>query len=185
MTLFRTLPKAGEFLLLLVTFSTFITAQTTKVAAQSQPCSGPEQNQLDFWVGSWDLTWPGTNAGEVARGTNTIERVMDGCVIQENFSGGDSMHLRGMSVSTYVPQEKRWKQTWVDNEGGYLDLVGGYSDGKMILSRESKAPTGSAVHMRMVFKNITRGEFDWSWEKSTDEGKSWQVVWPIHYKRKS
>jgi hypothetical protein len=185
MTLFRILLKAGGFLLLLVAFSTFITAQTTKVAAQSQPCSGPEQNQLDFWVGSWDLTWPGAKTGEVARGTNIIERVMDGCVIRENFSGGDSMHLRGMSVSTYVPQEKRWKQTWVDNEGGYLDLVGGSRDGQMILSRESKTPTGSAIHMRMVFKNVTPNEFDWSWEKSMDEGKSWQVVWPIHYKRKS
>jgi hypothetical protein len=26
---------------------------------------------------------------------------MDGCVVQENFSGGDSMHLHGTSVSTF------------------------------------------------------------------------------------
>ena len=36
----------------------------------------------------------------------------------------------------------------------------------------------------MVFKNITHDEFDWSWEGSKDGGKTWTVVWPIHYKRK-
>jgi len=36
----------------------------------------------------------------------------------------------------------------------------------------------------MVFKNITPNEFDWSWGASKDGGKTWQVQWPIHYKRK-
>jgi len=35
-----------------------------------------------------------------------------------------------------------------------------------------------------VFKNITAKEFDWNWEESTDAGKSWQLRWPIHYRRK-
>ena len=38
---------------------------------------------------------------------------------------------------------------------------------------------------RMVWKNISAGEFDWSWEGLRDGGKTWQVNWPIHYKRKS
>jgi hypothetical protein len=37
----------------------------------------------------------------------------------------------------------------------------------------------------MVWKNISAAEFDWSWEASRDGGKTWQVNWPIHYKRKS
>ncbi|HZR57130.1 MAG TPA: DUF1579 family protein [Terriglobales bacterium] len=171
--------------IVLVLFSASLSAQASHNTAQAKPCTDDQQKQFDFWIGEWDLTWPGANAGEVDHGTNTIQRVMDGCVVQESFSGGDSMHLRGMSVSTYVPQSNAWKQTWVDNEGGYLDLVGGYKDGQMILSRESKTPAGTAIHMRMVFKNISKNEFDWSWEKSIDDGKSWQVVWPIHYKRKS
>jgi len=35
-----------------------------------------------------------------------------------------------------------------------------------------------------VFKNITREEFDWSWEGSKGGVKTWAVVRPIHYKRK-
>jgi hypothetical protein len=152
-------------------------------AAQPSPCAAPQQKQLDFWVGEWDLTWPGNNPGEVGHGTNSIKRVMDGCVVEENFSGGDSMHLRGKSVSMYVPQAGKWKQTWVDNEGGYLDFVGEFEDGQMILAREATRPDGTRVLQRMVFKNIRATEFDWSWEASKDGGKTWVVNWPIHYRR--
>ena len=152
--------------------------------AAPQPCSEPEQKQLEFWVGDWDLTWPGQNGGEAGHGTNTIKRIMDGCVVQENFSGEQSMHLRGTSVSLFDTRSGKWKQTWVDNEGGYLDFTGEFKDGQMVLARGFVKPDGSKVEQRMVFKNITPNEFDWSWESSPDGGKTWQVVWPIHYKRK-
>src|SRR5438445_581393 len=77
-----------------------------------------------------------------------------------------------------------WKQTWVDNEGGYLDFIGEFKDGQMVLAREAVRRDGSKVQQRMVFKNIGRNEFDWSWERSLDGGKTWEVLWPIHYKRK-
>lgn len=151
--------------------------------AAPDPCTLPQQKQLEFWVGEWDLTWPGQNAGEKGQGTNSIHRIMDGCVVQENFSAGQS-HLRGASVSTFDTISRHWKQTWVDNEGGYLDFVGDFKDGQMILQREGVRPDGTRTLQRMVFKNITPTEFDWSWESSGDGGKTWQVNWPIHYKRK-
>ena len=159
-------------------------ARQNSTAPQPKPCSEPEQKQLEFWVGDWDLTWPGNNAGEIAHGTNSIQRILDGCIVEENFSGGDAMHLRGRSVSIFDTTAGKWKQTWVDNEGGSLDFVGEFKDGQMILARESIRPDGARRLQRMVFKNITHDEFDWSWEGSKDGGKTWAVVWPIHYKRK-
>ena len=151
----------------------------------AKPCAEREQKQFDFWVGEWELTWPGEKAGETGHGGNSIQRVMGGCIVEERFTGGESMHLRGMSVSTFVPRAGKWKQTWVDNEGGYLDFVGEFKNGQMILSREGVAPDGAKILQRMVWKNISAKELDWSWEFSKDGGKSWQVQWPIHYKRKS
>jgi hypothetical protein len=148
------------------------------------PCAAPEQRQLEFWVGEWDLTWPGQKQGETEHGTNSVRRVLETCVVQENFSGESAMHLRGMSVSIFDTRAGKWKQTWVDNEGAYLDFVGELKDGQMILVRDAVRPDGTRAIQRMVFKNITRNEFDWSWESSTDGGKTWQVQWPIHYKRK-
>jgi hypothetical protein len=160
------------------------TARQNTLVPQPKPCSEPEQKQLDFWVGEWNLTWPGNTAGQTDHGTNSIRRILDGCIVQENFSGADAMHLRGQSVSIFDITAGKWKQTWVDNEGGYLDFVGEFKDGQMILAREAARPDGTRSLQRMVFKNITHDEFDWSWEGSKDGGKSWTVVWPIHYKRR-
>jgi hypothetical protein len=153
--------------------------------ANTVPCTQPEQKQLEFWVGEWDLTWPGQNGTAPGHGTNSIKRVLDGCVVEENFNGGTAMHLRGMSLSLFDARSGKWKQTWVDNEDGYLDFVGEFKDGQMVLQREAMRPDGTKVLQRMVYKNIMTNEFDWSWERSLDGGKTWQVLWPIHYKRKS
>ena len=158
-------------------------AQQSSPAAPPNPCAAAPQKQLDFWVGEWELTWPGPKAGEMDHGTNTIQRIMDGCVVQENFSAL-AQHLRGTSVSTFDTSSGKWKQTWVDNEGGYLDFAGEFRDGQMILQRQATGPKGAKYLQRMVWKNITANEFDWSWESSRDGGKTWQVQWPIHYKRK-
>ncbi|MBZ5707093.1 MAG: DUF1579 domain-containing protein [Acidobacteriia bacterium] len=159
--------------------------QQGNTAPPPNPCAAPEQKQLDFWVGEWDLTWPGAKESDVAHGSNSIKRVLDSCVVEESFSGGDSMPLSGISVSLFDVRAGKWKQTWVDNQGGYLDFVGEFKDGQMTLGREVARPDGTKVMQRMVFKNITPNEFDWSWEASNDGGKTWQVSWPIHYKRKS
>ena len=129
------------------------------------------------------MTWPTQKSGEIGHGTNSIKRILDGCVVQENFSG-QALHLRGTSVSVFDVAAGKWKQTWADNEGGYLDFVGELKEGQLILQREAIGKHGSKILQRMVWKNIAPKELDWSWEASTDGGKTWQVQWPIHYKRK-
>lgn len=163
-------------------FLPLLIAQSTVSVAKA--CDAPQQKQFEFWVGEWELTWPGEKPGEIGHGTNSIKRILDGCVVQENFSGADSMSLRGTSVSTFDIRSGRWKQTWVDNEGGYLDFVGEFRNGQMILQRET-VRDGVKILQRMVWKNISANEMDWSWEDSHDGGKTWRVNWPIHYKRKN
>jgi hypothetical protein len=160
-------------------------AVAVAVAESVNPCTAAQLKQFDFWVGEWELTWPGQTKGEVGHGTNHITRIMDGCVVQENFSGGDSLHLRGTSVTSFDVRSNLWKQTWVDNEGGYLDFTGEFKDGQMILQRQTKDKAGNRILQRMVWKNITPNELEWSWEASRDGGKTWQVNWPIHYRRRS
>jgi Protein of unknown function (DUF1579) len=152
--------------------------------APANPCTVPQQQQLSFWVGEWDLSWPGNQAGETQHGSNSVHRVLDGCVVEENFSGGADSPLRGKSVSLFDTNAGKWKQTWVDNQGSYLDFAGEFKDGQMTLSREVARPEGTKGLQRMVYKNIQPDEFDWSWEGSKDGGKTWQVVWPVHYKRR-
>lgn len=157
-------------------------AQQSAPQAPSNPCAAAQQKQFDFWVGEWDATWPGPNGSPAGRGANSITRVLDGCVVQENFVG--AAPFRGMSLSLFDLKAGTWKQTWVDNQGSYLDFVGEFKDGQMILQRQTTGADGKQLLQRMVWKNIAANEFDWSWEASHDAGKTWQVQWPIHYKRK-
>ena len=145
------------------------------------PCSAPEARQFDFWVGDWDLVWNG------GKGTNRVEAKWDGCVIEENFdgSGPEGNGLLGMSVSTYSPFLGQWRQTWVDNQGSYLDFTGGWEGDRMVLAREAVGRNGTTFHQRMVWYHIAADSFDWNWERSDDDGATWKELWVIHYSRRA
>ena len=76
-------------------------------------------------------------------------------------------------------------QTWVDNQGSYLNFSGEFKDSQMILARKFTDSRGQEIQQRMVWKNIAPQAFDWSWERSEDGGKTWRVVWPLRYQRKA
>ena len=145
--------------------------------AQSAPPPPPEAAQFDFWIGDWDASW-----GEDLHGANRITKRWD-LVVVEEFDGKPGMALEGHSVSVYDANAKQWKQTWVDNQGGYLDFTGGFADGKMTLSR-SLQKDGRTIHQRMVWYDITPDTFKWNWERSLDNGENWDVMWQINYARR-
>ena len=122
------------------------------------PCSDPQASEFDFWIGEWSAEW-----GDGGKGTNVISKTLGGCVVLENFTDLDSEpgSLVGMSVSTYVAGESCWKQTWVDNQGSYLDFKGGKTERGMVLSRETVVK-GKAVQQRMVWYEIADDAFEWN-----------------------
>lgn len=137
----------------------------------------PEARQFDFWLGNWALTW-----GEDQHGVNAITSIMDGRVILENFSALPQSPFVGMSVSVYNAALGKWQQTWVDNNASYLDFVGEYRDGQMILQRTARQ-NGAEFLQRMVWYNIEADALDWNWERSDDGGAIWRTLWHIHYTR--
>ena len=73
---------------------------------------------LDFWIGTWHVSWVGGG-----QGTNTIRRILDDRVIEESFDGRDAeSRLIGRSLSVRDSVDGRWRQTWVDSTGAYLDF---------------------------------------------------------------
>ena len=160
--------------ILLAIFSYASSGQNNAV----KPCSAPECSQFDFWLGDWDLTW-----NDTSRGTNTIKKILDGCVVNENFNS-PSGNYSGMSWSVYNSRKAVWEQTWVDSQGGYIVLTGQYSNGQMILSTQpTMNAQGKKIVSRMIFYNIGADSFDWNWESSGDN-KTWKLNWKIHYQRK-
>lgn len=153
-----------------------LTAQNTP----AKPCTAPECSQFDFWLGHWTCTYSDT-----MHGTNYVTKEMGGCTIHEHFND-PSTSFTGESWSVYNPQRKIWQQTWIDNQGGYIVLTGEFKNGKMLLYTEpQQMPDGTRKQSRMVYYNITPTAFDWDWDATTDEGKTWKNNWRIHYKKRN
>jgi len=160
---------------------TFTSCETSTIDDTTEASAVPgNSRQFDFWLGEWDLTW--TDGGH---GENVITLELDSSVVHEAFNGQPSIQLIGRSVSVFVHRENLWKQTWVDNQGGYLDFTGGLVDDRMLLSRAAVDLEGQPIIQRMVWYNITPDALDWNWERSKDNGTSWENLWQIHYQRKA
>jgi hypothetical protein len=131
---------------------------------------------LDFWIGRWSLSWAGGG-----KGTNTIQRILRDRVIEEMFEGGDSSgELLGRSFSVVDSADGRWRQTWVDSNGSYLDFVGVEVDGAISFQRT--VGDGGQVQ-RMRWLDISHDRLTWLWERSDDLGATWALVWEIGYQR--
>ncbi|MEP7084584.1 MAG: hypothetical protein ABI854_07570 [Betaproteobacteria bacterium] len=170
------------WLIAALTVAQSVVAQT-QPAAVASPCATPAARQFDFWLGNWELTFKNPD-GTPGHGSNRVESQMNGCVTQENFEGAGPSPLIGKSYSVYSPRLKKWQQTWVDSSGSYIDLVGEFADGKMVLNREAILGNGKPGRQRMTYYNIARDQFDWDWETSEDAGATWTLRWRIHYARK-
>ncbi len=141
-------------------------------------------NDLDFWVGDWVCSGksrnaPGKNQWTPTEARNSISRTLGDKVIHEQFKMDG---FRGQSWSVFDPAKKRWRQTWVDDSGAYLLFEGGREGDTVVL--QTPAPKANPkARSRMVFTDIRPASFTWNWEKTTDGGKTWELMWTLGYKR--
>lgn len=153
------------FLAALLLFTAPAFAQGKPDAA---PCTSAQHRQFDFWVGNWEVK----NAkGEVV-GTNHVESLLGGCVIQENWKGVSGS--RGKSYNMYFARDGKWHQTWVDGQGGRLDLVGELVKGEMVLSGTMPDEKGKPVKHEIRFKKLDDGRVKQHWRVSKNGGKKWK-----------
>ncbi|MEX2601574.1 MAG: hypothetical protein WD355_08005 [Balneolaceae bacterium] len=166
---------------LLLSFCLF---QATSSLAQGSLEELAPEEYFDFWLGSWELTWEDSD-GTLARGTNQIERILNQRVIREQFNAVSGAYegYTGESYSVYQAASGTWKQTWVDNSGGYLDFTGEFDGDRRMFTRTALNPEGEQSHQRMVFYDITDDSFTWDWELSVDDGETWELRWRIQYER--
>lgn len=160
----------ASFVILLL-FATFFNVRAQSVT---------DSTLFDFWVGEWNATWTNPD-GTKGTGTNRLEKILDGKVIQEHFA--DATGFKGSSFTTFISTTQTWRQVWVDNANGYYEFTGEVDGNKRIFRTEAKAVNGSKAYQRMVFYNIEKNSFTWDWQRTPDDGKTWVLQWRIYYKR--
>lgn len=130
---------------------------------------------LDFWLGGWICTWDGGS------GRNSITKEFDGRVVVERFESLEPERWSGMSLSVF-DEVHGWRQTWADSTGNYWALEGSpHADGFSFSVTGSEE--GVRVEKRMVFSDIEPDAFRWRWERSADDGATWELLWTIDYRR--
>ena len=167
---------------MLLAFATLLilaqsTAPATPSPAAAPPCAAPEYRQFDFWIGEWDVRTPD---GALA-GTNSIRSELNGCVLHERWEGAHGM--KGESVNTWSAARRGWHQTWVDDRGTLLLLDGARDGARMVLTGEGRTRDGKPVRHRLSWEPVGEAVRQ-LWESSTDQGRTWTVVFDGKYTRR-
>lgn len=162
----------GALLLLLV-------SSPAPVRGQGAPCTGTEHRAFDFWAGRWDVHVPD---GRLA-GHNTIEPMLNGCVLHEHYTTPTG--YEGESFNVYDASRGVWHQTWVDNGGTLLTLEGTFDGERMVLAGRTRNAQGAVTLQRITWSRVD-GDPDrvrQLWETSTDDGATWTVAFDGLYTR--
>jgi hypothetical protein len=152
--------------------------------ATLRPClHDPRFREFDFWVGDWDVR--PTNqppAGPPARNQVTIED--NGCVVMEHWNSPSGSE--GQSFNIFDRAIGKWRQTWVDNQGGQHDYRGGLRNGDMAFVGETPAVNGALGHVptRLTFFHLGPDSVRQFSETSPDSGRTWQVSYDLMYLRR-
>ncbi|WP_340586123.1 hypothetical protein [Erythrobacter alti] len=145
------------------------------------PCAAEEYQAFDFWVGEWNVT---ANGSDQQVATSRIEKLGNGCAIQENWMpliGGG-----GTSISTLEANSGTWHQLWVGSSPGRVFFEGGPVDGAMVLTGYWGTDSeGVAQLIRMTYTARNDGTVRQHGEVSTDHGANWSDSFDFIYTRQA
>ena len=150
-------------------------------ATNPASCSAdPESHQFDYWLGSWTVTSPGGSGSS----TSKVYLSLGKCMVVETWHDG-SGHA-GESMFAYSADDKSWRGMFVDNQGhAHVFVDGKVAAGTAEFYGPNRGPRGEAVLNRIRVTRMTRNRVDQTWEKSTDKGATWTLVFRGEYSRKS
>ena len=139
------------------------------ISRYDSPCSQPAYRALDFWIGDFEVRTP---QGQVV-GRNRIEKILDGCALQENWtsSGGG----QGRSFTWFDPDTKRWRQLYLGVNGHSHEYAGEVKDDGIHFLHDKRQTDGSRQMFRMVFTPQSGGRVRQLIEESWDGGLSWAI----------
>lgn len=151
-----------------------------RVQNNAAPClNDPLHRQFDFWIGEWNVfNTQGQQAGQ-----SSIQNILGGCVIFENWTGRTG--YTGKSFNFVDPGTGKWRQTWVDAVGGKIEFTGGLEGKNMVFYSDGKDTSGTAFRRRLTFFNMGSDSVRQFSQRTVDEGKTWSVEYDFMYVRKN
>lgn len=153
-----------------------LAALKAQAEARAHPCANDARYRaFDFWVGDWDVF-----SGTQQIGHNRIEKMLDGCLLMESWT--DGYGNSGKSMNYYDPASGRWRQNWVDENGGVVTYEGEIREGGMRYSGENLRADGRRSLARVRLTPQSDGTVRHVIETSTDGGKTWSNSFDAVYR---
>ena len=147
-------------------------------AENSKPCTkNAEAHQLDFWLGNWTISH--NESANTAR--SRVYSSLDQCILIESWEG-DGGHT-GENVLAYNSEEKQWLLLFADNFGHAHVFQGKAAPGMVEFSGTSHDSNGDAVLHKLKIVRKDANQVEQSWEKSSDNGTTWNTVFRGEYHR--
>ncbi|MGH8193101.1 MAG: nuclear transport factor 2 family protein [Woeseiaceae bacterium] len=153
-------------------------------------------HDFDFWLGDWTLAqriWSGDgNQFEPYAARNQVRAVEGDGALIETFEGEvrffwlgmpKPQQMRGASIRVYNPDSRQWRIFWIDTldpkfgapfSGDFSGVAGEFV--------QSDRPAGIPPS-RIRFEPHTEGTVDWELAIRTPDGKDWQRLWTIEFRR--
>lgn len=157
-----------------LTFTLVLLVAAPAVGTAASACADPRTHHFDFWIGSWEVV----NANGTVAGRNRIEPILDGCVLQETWSGTSGS--AGTSLNFFDVERGKWRQFWVWREGTTLELEGGLVNGAMVMEGDS-LEDGKPLRNRITWTDKPGATVRQLWEISGDNGKTWKAIFDGTY----
>ncbi|HEX3684451.1 MAG TPA: hypothetical protein VHU83_18085 [Bryobacteraceae bacterium] len=152
-------------------------ASSSAASANPPACVAPEYRQFDFWIGDWDAF--DIDNPHTALAHARVDRILDGCVLLEDYQGANGSH--GESFSVYDVSRRVWHQTWVTNRGRLLVIEGTLEAGAMVLSGSDRQVDGKQRLVRGTWKPVSGGVRETA-VTSSDGGKTWNLWFDLIFR---
>lgn len=156
-----------------------ISTRAAFAAPASKACATNSENQqLDYWLGSWTVTYPGASGSSASK----VFLALDKCMVVESWDDGQG-HA-GENMFAYSADDKTWRGLFADNEGRvHIFVKGKVKSGSAEFYGPSSGPPGEAVLNRIQVVRVTPDKVEQIWGKSTDNGATWSTVFRGEYTR--
>ncbi len=148
-------------------------------APDADSCAANSANRkLDYWLGNWKIS----SVGSPGNARSTVTLSLDKCLVVENWDGGEGHD--GRNIFGYSADDKSWYGMFADNEGHvHVFTSGKVADGKAEFEGISRGPNGETILNRLKVIRLSPNKVEQTWEKSGDNGTTWNVVFRGEYSR--
>jgi len=169
--------KHNYHLALAILISVGMTASAAKAA---------DLTMFDRLTGTWDVTYEIYNKDGTVHpyhGQVFYSRILMGQALQEVWTS--DIHNKepqpyGTTIGFFDSSHERWTAVYIFPAKGYTSTVsGGEVDGRIVLAGRDSDGT----MQRWSIDNAEADSFDWHFESSKDDGKTWRLVGVNHMHR--